>query len=606
MTETTEHSPATGRADSHSEAVRSLVEMLERSRTEPVGEEEMDALMNRVSAGPFDPAEVMVDFRGHFGCEDTGPIPSAGLTGWQRTMLADIAGNLGRVNLMQALSNYTKNSNPGAPQDHTCQLRNECSECGQSLEARYRDGVVSILAPCPHPGGVKPFTVSLNVPSGRIAFANDFRDLVRLRTLNDDHYVNVVSEIKRCTEDYADAGMIHFFTGNSCPGIYGLADGELAVISRGWRDVVNDPEEAKDGSARADALETGEDHADHPVRLPADAQSLGSVITDLWWVSAMDYDGFREACRKKEADEQDFAPVVVDVEPGLWEFTVYPRARKDDGYDETYATARRSGPCRVVIKPELPPARHLWETEFWRRWALARRKYPTLYPAIGEYLEHRLCVLGSGASWEDGQLRSSEGDARFDRLGGPKVKPFAQDPRMQAVPALPRLFVPGSTGVVPDGKKRPRRVYPMCDRYVTAGKAPLGIDPWWLAASLIVFRTLQELPDLLSDDDEDQVVIVNQVLDLLGTIAAERGLWDDLHANHIPTLLNALLTEIEPDAGRAAGWALGQYVRISGRTNGWLLGRVDGLSGDAWAVKLDDGRDDSVAVAFSVEIELLD
>ena len=463
----------------------------------------------------------------------------------------------------------------------TVPISMECSECGESLKGSFTPGLLTITNRCRYPGGIKPYTVQLNVPSGRIVFANDLRALVTLRSLDDSYYVNHGSEIMRCTMDYADAGMIHGFTGNTCPSVYRLANGSLIVSSGSTREQM---EKYRSEYPSEDGIE--DDPEELSQYLPDDVVQVGSICTDLWWFSAMDHDDFLKSCTERGMDPTEFDIDIVEVGPGLWDFVIDPQARNDDGRLEIFATAHCSGPCRTVIKPFDTPARTLWETELWRRWVHSRRNYKSICRGIGEWLEHGFCVIGNGKGWTSGQLRSSEHDTRFDVLGGKRVRNFQDDPRLKAVPSLPNLFIPRDSHRKPRDGESSRTVYPMSENYATAAEIPLNADVWWLTAALVVFRTLQDQPALLSnrttEEFEHQCRIVPKVLNLLATIVDERGLWEDLQANLLPTLIPALLEETKVNPRRGDGWAIGEPVRIKHGDgqgeNGWLHSQAEDFS----------------------------
>jgi hypothetical protein len=172
----------------------------------------------------------------------------------------------------------------------------ECTYCGS--KDWYTDGLkVWNSEPCPYPDGI-PVQVELEVPSGYLIVGNDFRD--KFHPEKDDHYVNVQYEIARCIKDYAEEGkMLHFFVGNSCPGMYEMEDGSYVI---------------------ANALLDEDENPVLPGAKSTDA--VASVITDLWWVCIVD---------KDEADKRGLEYQTghwvendpVPVEPGTYILTYY-------------------------------------------------------------------------------------------------------------------------------------------------------------------------------------------------------------------------------------------------------------------------------------------
>lgn len=192
-----------------------------------------------------------------------------------------------------------------------------CSICSKYVEYVLDNDVIIAQSECPYPDGYPPFTVDLNVPSGKIVFANDLRALT---TLNDrDYDVNSTSEMGRLTKDYAsNDAMVHVFVGNSMPGVYRKSDGSVTVENGGY-----------DADADYEPL-------------PVEGLELGSICTDLWWFSAMDADVFNQRCKEFNLDPEVFAPgwtelIVVDVAPGIWRWSVDYMQDTHDPNGVTYA-----------------------------------------------------------------------------------------------------------------------------------------------------------------------------------------------------------------------------------------------------------------------------
>lgn len=169
---------------------------------------------------------------------------------------------------------------------------------------------------CPAPNGLD-VQVELEVPSGRLIIGNDFRDKFNIE--DDDFYVNALPEIKRCTEEYAKIGMLHFFVGNSCPGVYKTGKDQFAISSSGY-------DEATDEN------------------LTHEGEEVASVCTDLWWVSIVDGDeADRRGLEYRSGHWSENEP--VEVTPGTYVLDYYG-LRKDfdrDDYSKPtlYAELRR-------------------------------------------------------------------------------------------------------------------------------------------------------------------------------------------------------------------------------------------------------------------------
>lgn len=159
------------------------------------------------------------------------------------------------------------------------EVHERCSICNESVAYVLDGDVLTAQSECPYPNGYPAFTVSLEVPSGKIIIDNDLRSLTALDYRNYD--VNAMSEKSRLTKNYAvQEAMVHIFVGNSCPSIYRKPDGSLTIE--------NPPVD------------------DDCEWLEVDGEKLGQVITDLWWFSAMDFDDFKQRCASRHIDPNEF------------------------------------------------------------------------------------------------------------------------------------------------------------------------------------------------------------------------------------------------------------------------------------------------------------
>lgn len=173
--------------------------------------------------------------------------------------------------------------------------QHQCGECGGSVQF-HLDGTTLIAhSTCSEPGGLAPYHVTIDVPSGVLVFANDLRAMTQVE---DRYDVNKTIGQKQLTMAYAAQGLAHIFVGNTCPGVYQTPDG-LAVMTPAY------DEEATDD------LLPGKDY--------------GSICTDLWWYSAMDKDLFDARCAALDLTPEDFDVFEVPVPPGSYAF--YPESR---------------------------------------------------------------------------------------------------------------------------------------------------------------------------------------------------------------------------------------------------------------------------------------
>lgn len=154
-----------------------------------------------------------------------------------------------------------------------------------------------------------PWTLRLQVPSGKIIFANDIRDLYA----NDREFSFDVMTDEGCrdySKAYEELGLILCFCGNTCPGVYRQEDGSLAVGTGGYNEYTDE-------------------------ETPHLGKRVGSITTDLWWWAAADYEDY---------SRRDIALGVdtVIVEPGEYEITQYAHTLTEC-YEEpqTFATIRK-------------------------------------------------------------------------------------------------------------------------------------------------------------------------------------------------------------------------------------------------------------------------
>ncbi len=187
-----------------------------------------------------------------------------------------------------------------------------CGECGKRFEIKYDGKIIYTDSKCDVPGGLKPWALELEVPSGKLVFRNDMRDIFP----SDEAYsfdVNSTHGTKACEEHYAKLGMFHVFVGNTCPSIYVFPDGRVIV-----------------------------GHLfDEDKRIPkkySKVKKAGFICTDLWWFSACDYDEFVKRSGGGP-DKVGWVPdVIVELPgPGRYKLTSYYSASNDPDKLKEYA-----------------------------------------------------------------------------------------------------------------------------------------------------------------------------------------------------------------------------------------------------------------------------
>jgi hypothetical protein len=198
----------------------------------------------------------------------------------------------------------------------------ECWYCGDHYGVHF-DGV-NIFAneECKYPGGIAEYNFELNVPSGKMVFAND------LRMWFQNHFdFNVNSDIGKLktTESYAKVGMAHAFVGNSCPSIHQVDEVTLSISGRAY--------EKGDSAYDAEVDDWVELTKDQAEALSPLGKEVGSICTDLWWYSVVDYDDFSRRFLEKGSKKEFLKYIktscdVVSVKPGVYKFTHHEDRRE--------------------------------------------------------------------------------------------------------------------------------------------------------------------------------------------------------------------------------------------------------------------------------------
>ncbi len=175
----------------------------------------------------------------------------------------------------------------------------QCGECGLRLTDWTFDGTtITCTVPCPHPTGHPAVEVTIDVPTGRLVFADVFPGVEPPGHAD----VYGVPETVYEMEHYAKRQVGYLFCGNTCPAILRSEAG--MIVGRGefpgFRDV-------------------------------------GGVVTDVWAVCVAD------AAHLSGKDVKQ-ADAVVRVTPGTYIVRQEIHRRKDrDREPCVYATIRRQG-----------------------------------------------------------------------------------------------------------------------------------------------------------------------------------------------------------------------------------------------------------------------
>lgn len=329
----------------------------------------------------------------------------------------------------------------------------KCSACGERLAFAQKGDTLIATNECAHPGGIKPYTVLIDVPSGEIVFANDLRALT---DVEDNYDVNTSLGLKLTTQSYAADGMAHIFVGNTCPPVYKTEEGLTVTLNNNWND--DDDDDDKDN------LELG--------------KKQEHICTDLWWYSAMDKDLFEARCVELGVNPTDFMTFSVKVEPGVYSFS--DEQADCDAHGIVHLSKILPSQEKAPKLKERPAknAQTLKESQFWNE--IETLKKSPLFKENRNYaLADILTVLGNGYEWSQGQLRNRDGqivDEPFKTEQGPIENPRNTD----FVPTLPGFQV---------GFRAEDMAYPMSFRHNRLLNAPKDVDPYWLAGCMMYLKS---------------------------------------------------------------------------------------------------------------------
>jgi hypothetical protein len=185
-----------------------------------------------------------------------------------------------------------------------------CYDCGEQYVLETDGKTVRITTECPYPNGHPEFSVIAYVPSGKLVFANDMRDL--FPEVNDNFNVNQLGGIIQTTEAYANAGIFHTFVGNTCPGIFKEGPTKINIGCDAWDENEN-------------VIDT------------VGGVEVGSICTDLWWFGAADYNDVILRGGLKNVLTSTWTTIVT-VEPGTYKMTCrHHLADYKDDYDPSLA-----------------------------------------------------------------------------------------------------------------------------------------------------------------------------------------------------------------------------------------------------------------------------
>lgn len=183
----------------------------------------------------------------------------------------------------------------------------QCNYC-QQRDFLFDGFTISCADPCPYPDGM-PIKVEIEIPSGKILFGNDFRDKFPIPG-DEEFYVNAAYGIGQTVEAAASINFGHFFVGNSCPSVFRKDGNRFTIANPGFKEDIKGDEDEE---------------------YPFPGENVGSVITDLWWVSFVD--GGEANKRGLDRGKDGWSTFEVEVEPGTYVLDYYALLKSFDRDD---------------------------------------------------------------------------------------------------------------------------------------------------------------------------------------------------------------------------------------------------------------------------------
>lgn len=344
-------------------------------------------------------------------------------------------------------------------------LTDTCFQCCEEYSLAVSRDKVSVVEACSYPDGFPEYSVSINVPSGKLVIGNDFRDLF---SINPNYDINYAAGCKDYSEAYADVGMICIFVGNTCPGIYQLDNQTLHIANAAY--------EEKD-----DNLEYS-----HP------AKNHGGICTDLWWYSAMDYDLYRKLYEETYKREFSAHETVVEIEPGLYKATARCHILDRDSSGEMlFSVIERVGDCKTIKSQSSHEVTQAFLEEAFDNTVntMWLNYNDSIFPTRESVLRHIFLVIGTGCEWRDGLISVGVSARTVDGVKRLKAgeKPFHNQKRLDK----DRKLFPD-----PDEKTKDCRFYPISDNYSPITMVPDDVRPDWLAGC-------HEIIDIVLEKEND-------------------------------------------------------------------------------------------------------
>ncbi len=298
-----------------------------------------------------------------------------------------------------------------------------CQYCDEIVQFSFDGSNLNTLSDCKYRGGIKEVTVELNVPSGKMVFANDLREYFQVQgSFNINSQIGLMQTMKA----YEKIGMIHGFVGNTCPHIYQRSQKTLSISDTPIEDFW-DPAKNKYVSKTKAQIKN---------ETPK-GKVVGGICTDLWWYCIVDYEDLKTRYLATGGNSKTFNKYlknkcsVVDVKPGVYSIQ-HLLGDVDASKAKHYAHIKWN---RKPEKRNLSEEYQKINYTIGQCFLVACRNYPTLHgfgrndlpkhlnelakellllpverleKAYQLFLDQTFCVTGNGCDWHENGWGSGE------------------------------------------------------------------------------------------------------------------------------------------------------------------------------------------------------
>ena len=211
-----------------------------------------------------------------------------------------------------------------------------CFVCGVTTKSSFKNGLFTSVVsedsrmgkfaghkPCKLTKGIDEYTYKLNIPSGKLLFANDLRELFpEFDSFEADKYITEKSGYNNSInselgvmynqEFWNNHGMIYVQVGNTSPHVF--QDSITKNIEVKFESIYT-PQKVDE---YVEVDEDSDEDPDYTKNYTDTEKDLGYICTDLWAVCAIDYDLMKSLCTKHNINFTSLSGkcIQVDLDPG--------------------------------------------------------------------------------------------------------------------------------------------------------------------------------------------------------------------------------------------------------------------------------------------------